>query len=361
MVSNAVASTSVTLDTNPLYNSGPPLSGSFNQLIFKMLPDVNTIISSIKANPNDNYIFQYTNIQTSEEISEIPDSPGIIIYDSTVLERLNLRIGSYFRNNEPYTGPFAASTDPVADKKAEDLRKAFLLAYPREQIINELIKPFDSTATVPQSFILNANNNELVADNNSSQFISPTRVQDATNLIKSYYPDSYYNSDTDYKTAFDVNMLWKQSNRRKDQFAIIKSELRKVGINLLNDSGTDDMFNSSNDSSLYMNNNIYDAAFFALSIVNYNYLKQYYKSDIEGNNIGLNDPNIDSELDKLLIAQSDAEILSIIQNIEIIINNTYVVLPLFWWKICLVYNNKIKNIKSFSNIIDIWNYWEWKL
>ncbi|MBZ5782194.1 hypothetical protein, partial [Klebsiella aerogenes] len=59
------------------------------------------------------------------------------------------RSGDGQGESDHYTGVFAGN-----DQKAKDLRTAFLLAYPRQRIIDTIIRPINSSAQVVNSVFL---------------------------------------------------------------------------------------------------------------------------------------------------------------------------------------------------------------
>ena len=78
-----------------------------------------------------------------------------VSFDDAFFEHLDLRVGPG-PNGTSYTGPFAGNST-----KARDLRAAFLLAFPREEILTKVIKPIAPHAILPTSLLLSIGQNSL--------------------------------------------------------------------------------------------------------------------------------------------------------------------------------------------------------
>jgi peptide/nickel transport system substrate-binding protein len=134
----------VRLKKNLNYNSGPSLSG-IDSIVYKILPSAEDTQAALKNGEVD--IAQGSISQESVNFYKGLTQNKFISYDTSTFEHLDLRVGASLPG-ETYVGPFAGSSS-----KARDLRKAFLLAFPRQEILNKVIKPIAPHAILPTSFL----------------------------------------------------------------------------------------------------------------------------------------------------------------------------------------------------------------
>jgi peptide/nickel transport system substrate-binding protein len=112
-----------------------------------------------------------------------------VSYDSAGFEHLDLRVAPVNSTAEAYTGPFAGNS-----ARARDLRAAFLLAFPREEILEKVILPIAPHAKLPQSFLRleKEEGHDEVAS--QSGFISKyswgelSRQATAQNIVRKHFP-----------------------------------------------------------------------------------------------------------------------------------------------------------------------------
>jgi len=145
-------------------------------------------------------------------------------------------------------GPFDPATYGGDAEKAKLVRQAFLLTIPRQEIVDQLIKPLNPNAEVRNSFILlpdDPNYADMVA-NNGSDFYAKTDTAKAKELLKQAGVDKV-----------DVRMLYGKSNvRRANQFVLIQQSAAEAGFNVI-DGGNDDWGNMLSTAT-----DKYDAALF---------------------------------------------------------------------------------------------------
>lgn len=352
-IASAVADQSVTLTLNPKYNSGPKTSG-IKTVVLKMIAD-GTAASQALANKE---IDIYQGQPTADAVAQLKAISGVTVIGGTnsCFEHVDLRLGSI--NDTDYTGPFAASNNAAKNAKAKDLRTAFLLAYPRQEIVDKLIKPINSKAVVVNSsFTLPGQTGyaDIVKKSGVSKFTAgdqASRTAAALKLVQKHYPTAAAGSD-----SVTITLLWGQpsNTRRAAEAALVKAELAKAGFNVIN-TGTSGWGGQ-------LDNNKYDAAFFAWcptstsqTGTNANFL-----SDGGNNFIGYNNAKMDDILHSLEAKLTPAQITAKYLAADALLISDAVTLPIFQHPAATAVNSALKNVKPapLSPTL-VWNFWEWK-
>lgn len=128
-------------------------------------------------------------------------------------------------------GPFDPATYGGDAEVAKKVRQAFLLTIPREQIVEQLIRPLNPDANVRNSFILTPDAptyDQMVAEN-GSDFYAQQDIEKAKQLLEEAGVD----------TPVDVRFLYGASNvRRAQQFQLIAESAAEAGFNVI-DGGND--------------------------------------------------------------------------------------------------------------------------
>jgi len=210
---------------NPKYNSGPALSGITTMVIKQGIADGSPSAQALANKDIDVYQGQ----PTADTVAQLHAISGVTVSTTSSLayEHIELRVAS--SDGTPYTGPFAMS----GGQKAADLRQAFLLAYPREDIVNKLIKPINPSATVLGSTWTlpgNPSYDVVSAENNSVGYSSGTqasRTAKALALVKKWYPTAGNGN-----TPISINLLWGSpgNTRRASEAALIIAAEAQVGF-----------------------------------------------------------------------------------------------------------------------------------
>jgi len=346
LVDSAVTKSSVTLKKNPKYNSGPALSGSVDTVIFKFIGDGTAAAQALANGEIDIYSGQATadGVAALKKISTVTVKGGI----AATYEHWDTRVNAAPGQPE-YKGLFKGHGG-----KGADLRKAFLLSIPREEIVEKLIRPINPDAVVLGSTFLSpgqAGYDRLVANNGSSFYVGPQDVLNAkaTRLLKKYYPSASATNPV------KVNVLVPGNNpRRAAEFALAKANALKVGFDLVGDVQVS--------WSPKIQNSEYDAVFFgygatstAQTGTNANFITG------GGNNrMGVSLPAVDSILAGLQPPLSNTALVTKIIAAERIIHNEGLSVGVFQFPAVTAYNKNLKNVKPAPlspNLV--WNYWEW--
>jgi peptide/nickel transport system substrate-binding protein len=352
-ITSAVADQSVTLGLNPKYNSGPKTSG-IKTIVFKMVGDGTAAAQALANKEIDIYQGQ----PTADAVAQLKAISGVTVIGGTssCFEHVDVRQGSI--NDTDYTGPFAASNNATKNAKAKDLRTAFLLAFPRQEIVDKLVKPINSKAVVVNSsFTLPGQTgyNDIVKGSGVSKFTAgtqATRTAAALALVKKHYPTAAADSK-----SVAIKILWGQpsNTRRAAEAALIKAELAKAGF----DADT----NGTSGWSAYLDDNKFDAAFFAWcpTSTSQTGTNANFQSDGGNNFTGFNNALMDSTLKSLEQKLTPAQITAKYLAAEKILVSDAVTLPIFQHPAATAVNSALKNVKPapLSPTL-VWNFWEWK-
>ena len=345
-VESVVKNQRVTMKLNPKYNSGPKMSG-IEKIVYVTIPDA-TAAAQALANKEADY---YSAVADADAVALLNKIKGITL-DGTpeaTYEHVELRYGTY-PGEKPYTGPFAGSS-----QKAKDLRTAALLAWPRQEIIDKIIKPVNSKAVVMNShqyFPTEPNYGKMIAANEFDKFTDGTQAQrtaKALALVKKHFPDAAAGSN-----SVKIELLHSLSQRRVDQAALVKAELAKAGFQV--------NLNPKSNWSAILNESTYDAAFYAwgkgalLQTGNF----ASYKSTV--NDFGYENARVDAIIEELEVGNfNDAERYSRYLAIEKIMAEDAVSLPIFLWPTLTAFNSDLKGVSPAPLVPNgLWNFWDWK-
>ena len=221
----SIDSNQITLVASPNYNSGPALSG-INTLVIKQgIADGSPSAQALANGDADVYQGQ----PTADAVAQLKaiKTAKVLTTSSLAFEHIELRVAS--SGSDTYTGPFAWS----GGQKAADLRKAFLLAYPRADIVSKLVAPINPDAVVLGSVINLPGNpeydhaasvNGMAAFNQGTQ---ASRTAQALRLVKKWYPTAGNGS-----TPISINLLWGSpgNTRRTSEAALIIAAEAQAGF-----------------------------------------------------------------------------------------------------------------------------------
>lgn len=210
LVSAVEENQSVTLTANPNYQGD--VKPAIGEVVLKILPDVNAQIQALK-NCEVNGVAPQASVDT---ITQLNDMSGVVTetqpdqaYDHL---DLNMKEGS-----------------PFADA---NVRKAFLLTVPRQDILDKLIKPMDPEAQVLNSQLYVASDAEnyakTIQTNNSSEYPldnMDANIEKAKELLGGQTPT--------------IRILYNSKNpNRVNSFQMIKESAEKAGF-IVEDAGNE--------------------------------------------------------------------------------------------------------------------------
>ena len=345
-VDSAVTKSSVTLKVNPKYNSGPKLTGTIDTVIFKFISDGTAAAQALANGELDVYSGQPTAdaVAALKKLTNVNLIGGI----NACYEHWDTRVGNAPGQPE-YNGIFKGHGG-----KGADLRRAFLLSVPREEINEKLIKPINPNAPILGSTFIAPGfegYDRLIANNGSGFYRGS---QDALNakaarLLKKHYPSASPSNPV------KVNVLVPGNNpRRAAEFALAKANALKVGFDLVGD------VQASWSPKIQLST--YDAQFFAYcpSAVTQAGSNANFQVGGGNNRNGVNLPQLDTILNKLQLPMDNRTFISTIIQAERIINAEGLTSGVFLHPAVTAVNKNLKGIKP-SPLSDdvVWNWWEW--
>jgi peptide/nickel transport system substrate-binding protein len=345
-VESIVKNQRVTMKLNPKYNSGPKTSG-IEKIVYVTIPD-STAAAQALANKEADY---YSALATADSVALLNKIKGITL-DGTpeaTYEHVELRSGKAPGGKE-YTGPFAGMS-----QKAKDLRTAALLAWPRQEIIDKIIKPVNAKAVVMNSlqyFPTEPNYGKMIAANEFDKFTDGTQAQrtaKALALVKKYYPDAKAGSN-----SVKIELLYNTSARRASQAALVKAELADAGFQV--------NLNPKSNWGALLTDSTYDAAFYAWgksALLQTGNMGSYKSADSDS---GYENARVDALIEELEVGNfNDAERYSRYLAIEKIMAEDAVSLPIFLWPTLTAVNSDLKGVSPAPLVPNgLWNFWDWK-
>jgi len=223
----SVDSSSITLSANPTYNSGPLLSGITTMVIKQGIADGSPSAQALANGDADIYQGQ----PTADAVAQLKAIKTVTVTTSSSYsyEHIELRVAG--TAGATYAGPFAMA----GGQKAADLRKAFLLAYPRADIVTKLLQPINPNSVVLGSVVYfpgNAQYDHVASINGMADYNAGTqaiRTAAALALVKKWYPTAGNGS-----TPIPINLLWGSpgNTRRASEAALLIPAEAAVGFNV---------------------------------------------------------------------------------------------------------------------------------
>ncbi len=347
--------TSMILVRNPKYTSGPALSNTngVKTIVIKVIQDNSAAVQALRNGDIDVY---YNTLPTGADKSVLSGISHIAVATKVAggYSHFDLRVAPMNgTTDDPYTGPFAGNS-----AEAKDLRHAFLLAAPRQQFVNTLIKPVMSNASTMDTqfaFTGSTEYNTITKSSGVAEYSAGTQAQRtarALALVRKYYPSAGNGSN-----SVTIHIAHADTSVRNNIAALLIAEERKAGFHVV-DHASASLFGSGDAYS-----SAYDAEFFGfgLNSISQGNSTEVYKSTGANNIWGWSNSTVDklaSSLagDYLTAAQVTSKRLAI----DKIVHDNYWGLPLYQNPTITAYNKVVKNIKPApigQNIV--WNYWQW--
>jgi peptide/nickel transport system substrate-binding protein len=350
-VVSAIKGQSTTLKANPRYNSGPAVSGDIQNIIQKYVADGNPVVQAL-ANGE---ISLYAGQQTADGVAALKKISGVTTVGGLggAYEHVDLRSGAYSGSGgTPYTGPFAGNGE-----KATQLRRAFLLCVPREEVVAKLVTPINPdikplrSVTVPST--VDPLYDRVVTANGSKYYegTQESKNKRALAIVSKYQPNALTN-------PIKINFLVPGNNaRRAAQALLIDANMGKCGFDTVMDTVVD--------WSPQLRNSKYDATFFAWAANStaQGTIRANWRSDGSNNYSGaIGGSGLDANLDDVFSRPMSPSVLAtaFIKIERTVFGNAYT-LPMYQHPAVLAYDNDLKGVKlSALTPVKEWNFWEWK-
>lgn len=349
LVKSAVKDQSVTLTPNPKYNSGPKTTGSIDTVVFRFIAD-GTAAAQALANGE---IDMYQGQATADAVTQLKAMKGVTVLGGTnaCYEHVDLRTAAAQGSKDVYTGPFAASSP-----NGKALRQAFLLAYPRQEIIDKIIKPVNPNAVVVDStFTMPGTSNyaTISSQNGYSKYSAgdqAARTAKALRMVQKIYPKASATNP-----VVPVRLMVPSPNaRRAAEAALVVPALAKAGFKV-------DAVPTTGWSGKRKNTE-WDAQFYAWcpSAVLQTGTNDNFLTSGGNNLMGWSDSTLDATLRKLEAVMPQASVDRITIQAERIISDNAWTAGIFQHPAVTAYNSNLKNIKPAPLTPNlVWNFWEW--
>lgn len=342
-IKSSVPGRSMTLVANPRYKSGPKPTIKTIQLV--TIPD-STAMGQALANGEVDIIAPQA---TAALVASLRAQANTRVYGfgASTYEHLDVDL----------KGPAWAG---MSASKANDLRRAFLLTVPRQEIVDKLVKTINPSARVLNSITPYFNADPNHARMAATSGVRPYTAAEATRLAAARALLTKHGYSAANPLKLTLHWGGPTNERRKNTAALMVAAAAKVGIEVIN--------KPSAVWSQELGNNKSDLQFFAWSqtSVTFTGLRTIYGIE-DGKPRGSNYIDwINPTVDKALARHSD-EVLSAAEAFKVnqIFEREYfkdaVGLPLFQWASVAAANRTLKNVKpgALSPQI-VWNYWEWR-
>jgi len=347
----SVDNSAITMVANPKYNSGPATSGITTVVIKQGIADGSPSAQALANGDADVYQGQ----PTADAVAQLKaiKSATVTMTSSLAFEHIELRVAS--SGTDTYSGPFAMA----GGKKAADLRKAFLLAYPRADIVAKLVQPINPNAVVLGSVINLPGNpqyehtaalNGMAAYNVGTQ---ASRTAAALALVKKWYPTAGQGN-----TPIAINLLWGSpgNTRRTSEAALIIAAEAAVGFKVTAPA--------TKGWGGKLGNTAYDAHFFIFDQTANPQDAQscgIFQSTGGSNYTGINDPAIDKACVALQAGTLPASTVTRLRiQIEQAVSKDAFFLGIFQNPEVTAYNSQLSGVipAPLSPSL-VWNFWTW--
>lgn len=247
-------------------------------------------------------------------------------------------------------GPFDPAAYGGDAATAQTVREAFLTAFPRQQIIDQLITPLEEDAEVRNSFLVSPGApgyDELIAENGSDQYAESDPAAAAA-LLES----------VDITEPIDVRTMFAADNvRRENIFEIIQPVLAEAGFNLVDARNAD--------WGAKLGDGTYDAVFFAWQSTSTAVTESQPTYGTGGlNNLnGFSDPEADALFEQLAVTTDEQEQLDIQAQIDNIIFDSAYGLTIFQHPSVTAWNSeRLEGVNPAPlNPTIFYGFWDWTI
>jgi peptide/nickel transport system substrate-binding protein len=353
IVSKFTLGDSMVLVRNPKYKSGPAMAtkNPVKTVVIKIITDN---VASVQALRNGDIDVYYNTTATAADKVTLEAMPNVttLIKAGGGYSHFRIRTDAGQGKSDAYTGPFAGNS-----ARAKDLRKAMLLALPRQQMVDVLIKPIQSTAAPLDSEFTFQGSTEykaIVKDSGVDIYSKGTqaeRTAQALALVKKYFPTA-----SEDNPLVKVKFIHYNNSTRNNMAKLVIAEAKKAGFDV-EDVARDVTFFDDIDEAKY------DLAMYGLGLTSLSQSNgvSVFKTDGGNNNQGWSDTALDIILKKMESEiLTPKELATLRLSAEKLIVNNYWTLGLYTNPNISAWNKAVKGIKPapIGNNIT-WNYFEW--
>jgi len=314
--------------------------------------DLKPKVENITVRYNEDPMAQVQALQNGELDIINPQSTADVITALNGVDGVTVQTGveaTYEHVDLVYNnaGPFDPATYGGDADTARMVRKAFLLALPRQEVIDKIIKPLNPEAEVRNSQTRvpgSAGYDDIVASNGSDVY-NAVDIEGAKQLL----------ADAGVTTPVDVTLLYGKSNaRRAAEYQLFAESEGDAGFNLI-DGGDDNW-------SAMLGSGTYDAALFGWQSTSLGISESAatFRSDGGNNLTGFASDKIDALYTELETTFDEADQLKILGDVEKELWADAYGVTIFQFPGVVANRDTVSGVKpGVLSPSVFWNYWEW--
>lgn len=323
VVSEMVADQSVTLVRNENYTGD--LVPNVDEITVRFIGDASAQIAALRNGEVDIVAPQ----PTTDTVQQVEALDGVTILEGSQL--------AYDHVDLSFDSPVFADVD---------VRKAFMLTVPREEIVEKLIRPMYADAEVVNSQIYLPSEGDTYLQSveaNGSEAYADVDIEQAKQLLNGQTPT--------------VRLLYNSENPvRVDAFQLIKNSAEQAGF-VVEDLGDPDWGSK-------LGGGTYDASLFGWISpgVGDAGIPQLFSSDGGGNYSGYSSDTVDQLAEDLLTETDPAAADEIKRQIDAELWADGYGVPLFQSPGVQAFSDSVEGLVYMPNQTGVWwNFWEWSL
>jgi len=314
--------------------------------------DLKPKVENITVRYNEDPMAQVQALQNGELDIINPQSTADVITALNGVDGVTVQTGveaTYEHVDLVYNnaGPFDPATYGGDADTARMVRKAFLLALPRQEVIDKIIKPLNPEAEVRNSQTRvpgSAGYDDIVAANGSDVY-NAVDIEGAKQLL----------ADAGVTTPVDVTLLYGKSNaRRAAEYQLFAESEGDAGFNLID--GGDDTW------SAMLGSGTYDAALFGWQSTSLGISESAatFRSDGGNNLTGFASDKIDALYTELETTFDEPKQLQILGDVEKELWADAYGVTIFQFPGVVANRDTVSGVKpGVLSPSVFWNYWEW--
>ena len=314
--------------------------------------DLKPKVENITVRYNEDPMAQVQALQNGELDIINPQSTADVITALNGVDGVTVQTGveaTYEHVDLVYNnaGPFDPATYGGDADTARMVRKAFLLALPRQEVIDKIIKPLNPEAEVRNSQTRvpgSAGYDDIVASNGSDVY-NALDIEGAKQLL----------ADAGVTTPVDVTLLYGKSNaRRAAEYQLFAESEGDAGFNLI-DGGDDNW-------SAQLGSGTYDAALFGWQSTSLGISESAatFRSDGGNNLTGFASDKIDALYTELETTFDQPKQLQILGDVEKELWVDAYGVTVFQFPGVVANRDTVSGVKpGVLSPSVFWNYWEW--
>ncbi|WP_342372043.1 ABC transporter family substrate-binding protein [Propioniciclava soli] len=339
VITDLVEEQYITLERNENYQG--ERTPSIDQVTVRIIPDAQ---ASVQALQNGEVLI--TQPQSTADILQqlqAMDNVEVLTQSGATYEHVDL----VFNNG----GPFDPATYGGNADTARLVRQAFLQAIPRQQIIDNIIKPLNPEAEVRNSFSVVPGSPEYDATAEANGMEATYGGGGNVDAARELLAQAGVTNPT-------VRMMFAQNNtRRQQQFQLISEAAGQAGFTVVDVSSVDW-------GQLLSQNDQYDASLFGWqsTAVGVSQVPPNFLSDGQNNYGGFNSTRADELLNELNVTTDPDRQNEIVREVEKILVDEAFGITIFQFPEITGISNQVTGVSSIPLAPTyFWNFWEWEV